>query len=202
MSIEVPEKKLKRLTKEIQVLANKRSWLGHIGYVLGLHSAVFISTEPKTQKPLKNPQGYSAVVQGIHVYKGYYMNVTVNGDTYENKRNPYYIEDYFYLRQLEKESIKVEIPDTISEQSMAQLLDELNQMLGVPSLILTPSARNNLVRRYSGIVIGMMVRWGFKKDIPDLMAIATTMAMDDKIDSRIYQSLTDAVKLAEKWGDL
>jgi len=75
-------------------------------------------------------------------------------------------------------------------------------MMSTPAFFLTPKGRNNLVRRYAGIVIGMMVRWGFKRDIPNLLAEATTMAMDDKLDGRIYQSLTDAVKLAEKWGDL
>ena len=200
--IEVPEKRLKRLTKEIQVLSNKQAWLGHIGYVLGLHSGVYVSVDPNTKQPLTNSQGYAAVVQALYIRRGHYMNVTVGKEAEEYRRNPHFIEDYFYLRQLEGRGIEVELPEHISTEAFHQLLDDLDQMMSMPTFFLTPKGRNNLVRRYAGIVIGMMVRWGFRRDIPNLLAEATTMAMDDKLDGRIYQSLTDAVKLAEKWGDL
>ena len=202
--IEIPERRLKRLTKETQILAMKRTWLGHVGYVLGLHSGAYVNIDPNTRKPQTTADGenYAGVVQALHVRKGYYMWVTVGKSAHDKLAEPKFFEDYIFLRQMERAGKKVELPERIPEDVFEELLDSLTKLITGPSLFLTPRGKVMLARRYAGIAVGLMVRWGFKEDIPTLMAVATNMSLDNRVDSRVYQSLVDAVKLAQKWGDL
>jgi len=204
--IEIPERRLKRLTKETQILAMKRAWLGHVGYVLGLHSGVYVNIDPKTKEPQKVDYGedsdYAGVVQALHVRKGYYMWVTVGKSAHDKLTEPKFFEDYIFLRQMERAGKKVELPERIPEAVFEELLDSLTKLISAPSFLLTPRGKVMLARRYAGIAVGLMVRWGFKEDIPTLMAVATNMSLDNRVDGRIYQSLVDAVKLAQKWGDI
>lgn len=200
--IDIPRRKFGRALVEIKLLSQRRVWLGHLGYVLGLHSAIYIATDRKSKRPIRTTRGdYSGRVQAVHVYRGDYMWVSISKDVYENLKNPRYLEDYIYLKQLKEKGENVVVPE-ISNSSYEELLTCLTDMINAPMFMTSREKRVRLARRYAGIVVGLMVKWGFKDDIKNLVSVATSMALDDRVHGKIYQSLIDAVKLAQNWGDL
>jgi len=196
MRIEVPDDKEDRLLKEVRVLSKSRGKLGELGYVLGLHSSIFLSKDSRTGEFLKSPKGYSAVVEGHHLTTGTYMYATISNSVVEEFKNPYYFEDYIYLHQINKN------PGNIPTTTFDELFNSLNDLIKSPAFFLTPKGKVMMVRRYAGIVLGLLVRHDLKGDIPTLMSIATSASLNDDIDGRIIQSFLDAFKLAKKWGDI
>lgn len=198
--IEVPDSKRNRLIKEVGVLSSGKRRLGRIGYVLGLHSSVYVSTN--NNKKLETPLGYSAVVQGTSVYNGIYMYVTLSKSIVDSMQGPRFFEDYIYLRQLERAGVIKNTPDKIPVESFSELLKSLTEGLKVPWMLYSSRVKNMSIRRYAGIAVGMMVKYGYINSIPGLMAVATDMSLDKTIDPEIFGCLVDAVKLANRWGDI
>jgi len=194
-----------RFLEELRVLTSRNRPVQEVGYVLGLHSAVFLSVDPRSREPLervvtigdKTVEGYSATVEGRYVTTRAYMTVTLSKPVVERKEEPFFFEDYIYLRQL---GMNVKVADWALEH----LIKELSDMVADPgpTLFLTKSGVRMLARRYAGIVLGLLVQHGMQEDARRLISMVLDMDLNGEIDSRITKAFTDAYNLARKLGDL
>ena len=185
-----------RFVEELNIITKKRPDLGRLGYVLGLHSGIYIAIDSKTKKPSMTTLGYSARVSPLNIQYKDYMFATISKSVYESKEDPYFFEDYIYLSQLNSK------PEHISNESFDELLNSLDDMINKPALFISLKGRKFLAKRYLGIVVGMMVRWGFKKDIRTLMSVAMDMSMEGKLKDGMFESLVSAYNTSVGFGDL
>jgi hypothetical protein len=194
-TVRIQEGKEERFLKEIRTLRGKKP-IGKVGYILGLHSAIFLSKDAATKEYHKNEWGYSAIVEGEYIRTGAYMMCTISNQVVEEWKDPVRFEDYIFMAQHGKD------PGRIPEETFNELIDDLSKFQNTPNIFLTPKGRDRLARRYMGIAVGLMVRWGFKKDIETLVSLAISRHFEDNIPHPLYTALMDAVNLAKKLGDL
>ena len=194
-----------RFLEELRILTSKNRPVQEIGYILGLHSAIFVAIDPRSKEPLnrnitvgdKYIYGYSATVEGRYVTTKAYITVTLSRSVVDRREDPFFFEDYIYLKQL---GIDVKVPD----QAFEGLVKGLNDMIvgSGPTLFLTKQGVKMLAKRYAGIILGLLVQHGMLEDAKRLISMVLDMDLRGEIDSRLTKAFTDAYNLARKLGDL
>ena len=198
--VEIDPELRERFLKEYDIITSGRSNIGCLGYVLGLHSAVFVPMD-RSSNLIETATGYSGVVEGGNIRTGTYMYVSLNKSVVDNMQEPFFFEDYIYLRQLEREG-KVAAPWHIPQEAFEELFKSLGDLMDTPTIFLSKSTTRMLARRYAGIALGLMVRWGYVDDVSTMASTATEMALDDKIRKEIFKSFVEALELARTLGDV
>lgn len=190
-----------RFMREYLVMVEDNHNIGRLGYVLGLHSAVFLS---KTNGRFsKSMMGYDAVVEGRNIGTGVYMFATLSEKVVEDfdPDSAFYLEDYIYLMQYERLG-KATAPREISEDAFLELFESLTKLWDAVSLLITKRTQRMLAMRYAGIALGMLVAWDYRSEVQKMAAIATELALDDKLRPEIYKTFVEALKFAEELGDV
>jgi len=196
----IGEDRKERFLAEFNELTKKHINLGRLGYVLGLHSAVFALTD-RSGEYQKTMHGYSAGVMGENIRTRVYMYVTLSTSVMEERKEPFYVEDYIFLRQLELHG-EAKAPEKIPSEAFRELFGSLMQFIKSPGLFFVTTRPKELARRYMGIVLGMLVRYGFKSSVKTMHAVATTMALEDELQNNLYKSFLDAYEFARQLGDV
>lgn len=149
-----PDEKLNKLIEEVKTILNNR--LPEVrGYVIGKHSEVTLlkPDEGFIEEEISNRQTYRAVVLGRKIYTKYYMYVHVSKSTAEEKRDPFFIEDYIYLAEVGKKVS--EIPG----EAVSQLMEDLGKIINIPIPFMTRKGAEMFARRYVGVVLGLTEVW-------------------------------------------
>ena len=199
-TVEIHKGKEKRFLEELNILAEENAPLGAVGYILGLHSSVFVSVDSKTKK--KIPCGedlYYASWEGSHFTTGTYMPTRLHRSVVDEERIPKnddLFEDYIYMKQLKHEVI---IPDIAYEK----MLSELSSQYKHPwHLLYTSKTIRRITLRFVGMIPGILVQHGFKGDIPRVSAMITEGVLAGKIHSKLLKVWNESVETARKLGDL
>ena len=196
----IGEDKRERFLAEFNELTNRHVNLGRLGYVLGLHSAVFALTDRSGERQ-KTMHGYSAGVMGKNIYTKAYMYATLSPSVIDEHESPFYVEDYIFLRQLELHG-DAKAQNKIPADAFRELFNSMVEFMKLPTIFFVTSSRKDFARRYTGIVLGMLVRYGFKSSISTMHAVATSMALEDELPSNLYKSFLDAYEFAKQLGDV
>lgn len=199
-TVKIHRKSEKRFSDELNILINKDSPLGAVGYILGLHSGVFVSVDSRTKEKISRGEDlYSATWEGMHFTTGSYMPTSLHKSVVDEMRipeNSELFEDYIYMKQLKRE---VKIPDIAYEK----MLSELDYHYKHPWHILyRVKTIKSITLRFVGMIPGILVQHGFKEDITKVSAILTEKVLTRKIHDKFLKVWHESIETAKKLGDL
>lgn len=186
-----------RFLKEVKLLLDQQD-LGKIGYILGLHSALFVAIDKTSSKPIETAMGYRAVWEGKYIPTGVYMFASIHKPVVEVGKLPKraIFEDYIYLAQLGK---KVQIPVEIYRE----LIGELVRIYQNPiHLFYSKSTVRSLTLRFVGMIPGILVQHGLKDDVYKVFSAITDLSLKEEVPQKILKTFKSSYNTARELGDL